>query len=142
AVRRVITKTLLGASPDGYGLKSRAPEGEDPDELIKQMVEAGSERLFLIQENVPAAVAGAKRRAKDLRFTKSCEDNVGRLLAVLAAAVPPEGRILEIGTGVGVGLAWITTGVGERSDVEVVSIEADVRLSKGAAGWPWPSYVQ
>jgi len=142
AVRRVIAKSLLGASPDGYALKSRAAEGEDPDALVRQMVEAGSERLFLIQENVPAAVAAAKRRARDLRFAKSCEDDVGRLVAMLAAAVPAGGRILEIGTGVGVGLAWITTGVGERTDVEAVSIEADVRLSKGAAAWPWPSYVR
>jgi|GEM_PF-785283 Predicted O-methyltransferase len=142
AVRRIIAKTLLDASADGYRLKSRTPDGEDPDELIKQMVEIGSERLYLIQENVPAAVAGGKRRAKDLRFTKSCEDKVGRLLAVLAAAVPSQGRILEIGTGVGVSMAWIITGLRERSDVEVISIEADQRLSKAAATWPWPAYVK
>lgn len=141
AVRRIIARTLLEASPDGYGLKSCATDREDPDELVKQMVEAGSERLYLIQENVPAAVAGAKRRAKDLRFTKSCEDKVGRLLAVLAATVPFEGRILEIGTGVGVSLAWIITGLRERRDVAVVSIESEQRLSNAALTWSWPSYV-
>jgi predicted O-methyltransferase YrrM len=142
AVRRIIAKTLREACPDGYGLTSRAPEGGDPDELVRQMVDAGSEHLYLIQENVPPPVAGAKRRARDLRFTKSCEDNVGRLLAALAASVPLGGRILEIGTGVGVGMAWILTGLRERSDVELVSIEGDLRLSKAVGGWPWPSYVQ
>jgi predicted O-methyltransferase YrrM len=142
AVRRIIARTLLDASPDGYGLTSRALRSGDPDELVKQMVERGSERLYLIQAGLPAAVAGAKRRARDQRFTKSCEDSVGRLLATLAAAVPSEGRILEIGTGVGVGLAWITVGLGERSDVEVVSIEADRRLANAAGNWTWPPYVQ
>jgi predicted O-methyltransferase YrrM len=141
-VRRIIAKTLLEASADGYGLKSSVPDQADPNELVKQMVEAGSERLYLIQENVPAAVAGAKRRAKDLRFTKSCEDKVGRLLAVFAATVPSGGRILEIGTGVGVSLSWIITGLRERNDVEVISIESEQRLSKAASTWPWPANVK
>ena len=114
SVRRIIAKTLLGASPDGYRLAPRTPESADPEELVKQMVQRGSERLYLIQTNVPPAVAGAKRRAKDHRFTMSCEDGVGRLLGVFAAAVPSEGRVLEIGTGVGVGVGWITAGLGER----------------------------
>ncbi|MYH72192.1 MAG: SAM-dependent methyltransferase [Acidimicrobiia bacterium] len=47
------------------------------------------------------------------------------MLAVLAATTPFGGRILELGTGFGVGLAWILTGLGSRIDVEVVSIERD-----------------
>ena len=142
AVRRLIARTLLGASPDGYGLRSRAIGGSDPDTLVHELVEHGSEQLYLIQVNVPPAVAGAKRRAKDLRFTLSCDDGVGRLLAMLAAAVPPGGRVLEIGTGVGTGLAWIVTGLGDRTDAEVVSIEVEARLSNAARMWPWPSHVQ
>jgi predicted O-methyltransferase YrrM len=141
AVRRMIVKTILGASPDGYGLSSRAP-ADNPDELVRQMVERGSERLFLLQTNVAPVVAAAKRRAKDLRFTMSCEDRVGQLLAVLAAAVPVGGRILEIGTGVGVGLAWIVNGLGDREDVKVISIESDRRLGNAAIGWSWPTYVE
>ncbi|CAD6556838.1 tRNA 5-hydroxyuridine methyltransferase [Paraburkholderia kirstenboschensis] len=141
AVRRLIAKTILDLSPTGYSLASRANNGTDPDDLVKQLVEAGSYRLYLIQANVPPAVAGAKRRAKDQRFTKSCDDNVGRLLAVLAAAVPVGGRILEIGTGVGVGLGWIISGLGGRNDVDVVSIEGDRRLSNAASGWQWPAGV-
>ena len=141
AVRRVIATTILDASPDGYGLTSRAPQA-DPDDLVKQLVERGSEQLYLLQMNVPAPVAGAKRRANDQRFTKSCEDNIGRLLATLAATVPPGGRVLEIGTAVGVGLAWITVGLGARTDVEVVSIEADRRLAAAAATWSWAANVR
>lgn len=141
AVRRLIAKTILDASPDGYRLAPRATAC-DPDALVKQLVERGSERLYLLQENVPPAVAAAKRRATDYRFTKSSEDDVGRLLATLAAAVPSGGRILEIGTGVGLGLAWITVGLGTRNDVEVISIEADLRLARAAAAWRWPAYVR
>ena len=54
---------------------------------------------------------------------------MGRLLSTLAAAVPPGGRILEIGTGVGVGLAWLAAGLEGREDVEVLTVESDERLA-------------
>jgi predicted O-methyltransferase YrrM len=140
--RRLIARSLLAASLDGYGLGAAAPAGVDADARVRQFVETGSERLYLIQDRVPAAVAGAKRRARDFYFTKSCDDRVGRLLSTLAAAVPAGGRILEIGTGVGVGLGWIVTGLKHRTDVEVVSIEGDLRLSKAARLGDWPGYVE
>ena len=43
----------------------------------------------------PAIVDNAHERAVALGFDYSCDDGTGRLLAVLAAAVPPGGRILE-----------------------------------------------
>jgi predicted O-methyltransferase YrrM len=55
--------------------------------------------------------------------------------------VPPGGRILELGTALGVGTAWITSGLGARSDVEVVSVESDERLSDAARAWAWPAHV-
>jgi predicted O-methyltransferase YrrM len=140
-LRRLIAKALLGASPDGFGLNARAPEGVDVDLMVKEMVERGSDDLYLMQVNVPRAVAGAKRRAKDLRFTTSCQDEVGRLLSVLAAAVRSSGRILEIGTGAGVGLAWIVTGLRGRRDVEVISIEGDRRMAASASECEWPESV-
>jgi demethylmenaquinone methyltransferase/2-methoxy-6-polyprenyl-1,4-benzoquinol methylase len=63
------------------------------------------------------------------------------LLAVLAAAVPHGGRILELGTGAGVGCAWIVHGLGARTDVEVVSVELDETCARAASSVPWPSYV-
>jgi demethylmenaquinone methyltransferase/2-methoxy-6-polyprenyl-1,4-benzoquinol methylase len=64
------------------------------------------------------------------------------VLGVLAAAVPAGGRILEIGTGAGVGTAWIVAGLGDRTDVELVSLEIDPALSAAVQSWPWPGYVQ
>lgn len=140
-VRRVVARTLLNASPDGYGLTSVAPGLEDPNDIVREMVLSGSQRLYVILEGVPDAVAAARRRANRLRFNQSCEDRVGRLLAVLSAAVPPGGRILEIGTGVGVGTTWICAGLGERTDAEVISVEVDRELSEAALEWPWPAHV-
>jgi len=67
---------------------------------------------------------------------------VGRLLSVLAAATPRGGRIFEIGGGTGVGAAWIVAGLGERTDVELVSFEIDPVLSEAARAESWPGYVR
>lgn len=90
---------------------------------------------------LPPLVAAAHQRAADAGFTLACESGVGRLLAALAAAVPPHGRILEMGTGVGVGTAWIVHGLGGRSDVEVVSVEIDPATAGVAQRERWPSWV-
>ena len=90
---------------------------------------------------VPDGVTAARARAEALGFELSCEDGTGRLLAVLAAAVPEGGRILELGTGVGAGCAWIVHGLGSRTDAEVVSVEFDDANAKAVASASWPSYV-
>lgn len=90
----------------------------------------------------PPAVGAAIERARAAQFTISSEDCVGRLLAVLAAAVPEGGRVLEMGTGVGMGTAWIVTGLAERRDVEVVTVERDARLAEALRAWPWPAFVR
>ena len=71
----------------------------------------------------------------------SCDPGVGRLLAVLAAAVPANGRVLELGTGTGVGTAWIVHGLRGRGDVEVVTAEIDAATAALAAQYRWPSWV-
>ncbi|WP_051819540.1 O-methyltransferase [Streptomyces sp. NRRL S-920] len=85
---------------------------------------------------VPPGVAQAHDRERKLAFDKSSDPEVGALLAVLAAAVPAGGRILETGTGAGMGLAWIAPGLGDREDVEVLSVELDAEraASVRAAG--------
>jgi len=67
----------------------------------------------------PALVAAATSRARSAGFGLSCEPAVGRLLAVLAAHLPAGARVLELGTGAGVGTAWITWGLLPRTDVTV-----------------------
>ena len=137
-VRDDITKSLMNASYDRY----RLTESGDPQEIVKQMIESASQRVYPIIAGYPDAVVDTKCRANELRFTRSCQDQVGRLLSVLACAVPSGGRILEIGTGVGVGTAWITAGLRERIDVEVISVEIDPVLSRAANKSKWPSYVK
>ncbi|MGV9883191.1 O-methyltransferase [Streptomyces sp. NPDC003006] len=87
---------------------------------------------------VPPGVALAHDRERELGFDKSSDPEVGALLAVLAAAVPAGGRILETGTGAGMGLAWIAHGLGAREDVEVLSVELDAERAAAvrAAGLP------
>ncbi|MDI2127826.1 O-methyltransferase [Yinghuangia seranimata] len=83
----------------------------------------------------------AHQHARDLGFTLSSNDTVGRLLAVLAAAVPSGGRILELGTGTGVGTAALVAGLGGRTDATVTSVEYDEAVAARAADNAWPSYV-
>lgn len=78
---------------------------------------------------VPAVVLAAERRAVERSFAHSCDAPTGALLAVLAASLRPGGRVLELGTGVGVGTAWITSGLERREDVAVVTVELDEELA-------------
>ena len=94
------------------------------------------------REHLPESVVAAHGRAATTGFQLACEVEVGRLLAALSAAVPEGGRILEIGTGVGVGLAWLVHGLGERHDVEVVTVELDDEVQQTARSAPWPPWVR
>lgn len=78
-----------------------------------------------IVKTVPPLVAAAETKAEEHGFDYSCQRGVGELLSFLATTTPPGGRILELGTGFGVGLAWILTGLGSRTDVKVATIERD-----------------
>jgi predicted O-methyltransferase YrrM len=95
-----------------------------------------------VEAEFPEIIAEAYTRSEAAGFVCSCEAEVGRLLAVLAAAVPPNGRILELGTGVGVGLAWLVHGLGDRTDVEVITVELDDETQETAASALWPSFVR
>ncbi|WBB51548.1 class I SAM-dependent methyltransferase [Verrucosispora sp. WMMA2044] len=90
---------------------------------------------------VPARVRRALARASALGFPGVCEDPMGPLLATLAAAVPPDGRILELGTGTGVGTAWLAEGLGQRDDVRLETVELDESLATAVRADDWPPYV-
>jgi predicted O-methyltransferase YrrM len=79
----------------------------------------------MITPGLPDPVSRATRLALSLGFRNSCTDDVGRLLRVLVAGAGP-GTIAEIGTGCGVGAAWMLDGM--RRDQRFVSIERDARL--------------
>ena len=93
-------------------------------------------------QELPENVLAAYDRAARTGFRLACEVEVGRLLATLAAAVPGGSRVLEIGTGVGVGLAWLVHGLGARRDVEVVTVELDDAVQQTALSARWPPWVR
>jgi aminoglycoside 6-adenylyltransferase len=87
-------------------------------------------------------VREATLRAQQLDFEQSSDPEVGRLLAVLAGGVRENGRILEIGTGVGYGTAWIVEGLAGRDDVELISIEMDRTRNEATRDGEWPPFVR
>lgn len=70
----------------------------------------------------PRLVQEAHALARQQGFSRSCSDEFGRLLRLLAAA-RPAGRLGEIGTGCGVGSAWLCSGTGAAA--ELVTVERD-----------------
>ena len=70
----------------------------------------------------PPLVARARARADELGFERSSEPEVGRLLHLLAAQ-RGRTRVGEIGTGTGVGAAWIVSALAP--SVPFVTVELD-----------------
>jgi predicted O-methyltransferase YrrM len=93
------------------------------------------------EPSVPPIVAAASARARQVGFPMSCDPAVGRLLRVLAAHLPEGAQVLELGTGTGVGTAWIVSGLLPRTDVTVVSVEKAPETAKVAASGNWPPFV-
>jgi predicted O-methyltransferase YrrM len=87
-------------------------------------------------------VRAARSAAAEAGFEYSSDDRVGRLLSVLAGAVPRDGRTLELGPRAGVGTAWLVHGLGERLDIEVITGEADPATAALAQRQVWPAYVR
>jgi predicted O-methyltransferase YrrM len=73
-------------------------------------------------DDLPALVKAALDVADQMRFSQSCMPAVGRLLRVLAAQVT-DGVVAEIGSGCGVGAAWITSGL--QPAARLITIESD-----------------
>jgi len=61
---------------------------------------------------------------------------------VHAAHLPPDARVLKIGAGIRITTAWLVAGLGARTDVDILSVEADETLTAAGRGYPWPSYVR
>ncbi|MGW3398751.1 O-methyltransferase [Streptomyces hydrogenans] len=73
----------------------------------------------------PAQLDAILEDAAHAGFTMSCEDRTGSLLATLAAS-KPDGRFLELGTGVGAGAAWLVSGM--TADARLVTVEANAAV--------------
>lgn len=90
---------------------------------------------------IPPLVRAATDRAWSAGFGGSCHPAVGTLLAILAAHLRPQARVLELGTGAGVGTGWIVSGLLPRTDVQVVTVERDPRVARIATEQDWPPFV-
>ena len=64
--------------------------------------------------------------ADEAGFVQSSEEQVGRLLRLLVA-LRPGGRYLELGTGMGAGLAWLLSTLDAGGEVVTVELEADLQ---------------
>jgi predicted O-methyltransferase YrrM len=71
---------------------------------------------------VPEALAAIQARTEELNFDRASELRTGMLLQLLAAS-KPGGRFLELGTGTGVGTAWLLSGMDAASTL--ISIDPD-----------------
>ena len=79
---------------------------------------------------MPPLVERAHALAARLGFERSCSDEAGRLLHALASQ-RDRSRVGEIGTGAGVGAAWILAGL--PPDVPFVTVEPDGERAAAAA---------
>lgn len=79
---------------------------------------------------VPPLVARAEALAERLAFERSCTRETGRLLHVLAAQRGRR-RVGELGTGCGVGAAWLVSALAP--DVPLVTVELDAARAAAAA---------
>jgi predicted O-methyltransferase YrrM len=79
---------------------------------------------------LPPLVARAKAAAQALGFERSCRDEDGMLLHVLAARRGIQ-RVAEIGAGTGVGTAWLASAL--PPGIPLFTAERDERLAAAAA---------
>jgi len=96
-------------------------EIETPEIVQKANALARELNFPLMPEGRPAGYKGPP---------SACIPQVGRLLQVLASS-KPDGRIGEQGTGVGVGTAWLASGL--RGKAKLISVEIDPIRAHAAA---------
>ncbi|MCC5636931.1 class I SAM-dependent methyltransferase [Nostoc sp. CHAB 5844] len=76
--------------------------------------------------SIPSLVNKAESLAAQMNFTQSSLPEVGRLLRVLTTHIT-HGRIGEIGSGCGVGAAWIVSAL--HPDSQFITVEIDPNLA-------------
>ena len=75
--------------------------------------------------DIPVLVASALDLSRKRGFITCTRNETGRLLASLAAS--RDGTLAELGTGCGVGSAWLSSGAQEGA--RIVSAELDPKLA-------------
>lgn len=74
----------------------------------------------------PQTLEAIMRDTERIGFTMGSEPPTGTVLRALAAA-KPGGRLLELGTGTGIGTAWLLAGMDESSRLESVDSDPDAQ---------------
>ena len=75
--------------------------------------------------NIPAVLDAIRRDTEAIGFMMASEPQTGSLLRTLAAS-KPAGQFLELGTGNGVGTAWLIAGMDASSGLDSVDSDATV----------------
>jgi predicted O-methyltransferase YrrM len=75
--------------------------------------------------NIPSGLETIRSETERVGFTLASEPRTGALLRTLAAS-KPAGTFLELGTGTGVGTAWLLSGMDNRSRLITVDSDAGV----------------
>jgi predicted O-methyltransferase YrrM len=94
-------------------------------------VSVGGTAAYAGRSDLPTLVAAAVALARRAGFEYSCLPEQGELLRLLAAGVGA-GTIGEVGTGYGVGLAWLATGAVPEATLVSVEHDAERAASAGA----------
>jgi predicted O-methyltransferase YrrM/transcriptional regulator with XRE-family HTH domain len=130
---------LLPGWPEA-GCECREPEGNAARRMGRKSRHTRLVCCQPMQACLPELVRAAVIRARRARFAY-CDPAIGRLLAVLAAHLPPDSQVLELGSGSGVGTAWIVSGLLPRTDVTLTTIEKDLQAAALAVQGNWPDFV-
>ncbi len=77
--------------------------------------------------HIPATVRRLHARSAEIGFAIACDNRTGALLRTLVAS-KPVGRILELGTGTGVGSAWLLAGM--NPGARLVTVEREPELAR------------
>jgi len=75
--------------------------------------------------SLPNHYQAIQAASRSLKFQQISEDEVGVLLRLLVSS-KPKAKVLELGTGTGMGLAWIVDGLD--TEGELISVEKDPTL--------------
>jgi predicted O-methyltransferase YrrM len=100
---------------DGYDARSDASRSHP----------AGIRMNDAVLARTPPALPAIEAESARLGFAMASEPKTGALLAALAAT-RPGGRLLEIGTGTGVGTAWLLSGMDASARLDTVDTDRAV----------------
>jgi predicted O-methyltransferase YrrM len=85
----------------------------------------------LLHIHEPPVLAAILEQSRKLDFTMASERKTGALLRALATS-KPSGRLLELGTGTGVGTAWLLAGMDATSTL--ISVDTNFSFQSVAQG--------